>query len=217
MNPNIIWEMSQRTSPKLFLQNNPPSDEDIANLVKMANLTPTSMGLQLTRILFITDESIKSELRKVSYFQNQIDTCGVLAVLCTKLVNYEEDIDKYILNLKKVRDETSTRLEMISKVMNGFLESKSESDKLEWARNQTYITLGSLISYCAVNYIDCCPMEGFNQIEYASILKDQLGDYEPTVLLALGEVSPDCVTLDRAKVRISDDEYNILGKSERTL
>lgn len=211
--------MNLRYSPKLFDVNFKLTESQLVELVKVANLTPTSMGIQLTRLILIESDEAKEILSNYSYNQPQIKSCSVLAILCTKLQDHIHNVEDYLDEVKSKRDLDNLSIEKVANSINMFYSTKTKQGIKDWARNQTYITLGNLVSHCSKSDIDSCPMEGFQMHLYKDYLDKKLGDgfenYEPTVLLALGKA--DSKDKNKPKVRISNDRYNLLGKITRTL
>lgn len=212
----MVDKMQKRISPKRFTSKE-LSNEFRVGLLKAANLTPTSMGIQPTRLLFISHEELKGKLINHAYNQPQISTCDTLAVLCTRHKDMHIEVEKYLTLLQSERGESDEKIESIRGILSSFYNKMSDQELIHWAEKQTYITLGVMISYCAIHDIDCCPMEGFSPQGFREILGDRLGEYEPTLLLALGEIDSSCITANRPKIRIPNDDYNILGYTKGTL
>jgi len=49
-------------------------------------------------------------------------------------------------------------------------DTKTEIEIAQWATNQAYLIMGNLLTVCAAEEIDACPMEGFIPQEYDNIL-----------------------------------------------
>ena len=41
-------------------------------------------------------------------------------------------------------------------------ENKTKDEIINWSIKQAYLAMGNLLTVCAVEKIDACPMEGFN-------------------------------------------------------
>lgn len=73
--------------------------------------------------------------------------------------------------------------------------------KISWATRQAYIALGNLMTVCAVEEIDSCPMEGFLPDELDKILGlDTLG-LKSVLLLPVGYRAKDDMFAEFKKVR----------------
>ena len=50
------------------------------------------------------------------------------------------------------------------------MDKKSIQEIEIWNKNQAYLALGNLLTVCAIEKIDACPMEGFIPEQYDEIL-----------------------------------------------
>ena len=70
-----------------------------------------------------------------------------------------------------------------------------------WNKNQAYLAMGNLLTVCALEKIDACPMEGFISEKYDEVLK--LGEQNLTSVLVMpvGFRAEDDYMKDLKKVR----------------
>src|SRR6056297_2599081 len=81
------------------------------------------------------------------------------------------------------------------------LSAKSDEDWQNWSEKQTYLALSNLLTACAALKIDSCPMEGFEQEKFNTILGlDQKG-LNAAVIAPVGYRSAEDHTQFRTKVR----------------
>ena len=50
-------------------------------------------------------------------------------------------------------------------------EGQSQATIEDWATKQAYLAMGNLLTVCAIEGIDACPMEGFSPEKYDEILQ----------------------------------------------
>ena len=82
----------------------------------------------------------------------------------------------------------------------------SAEERKSWSEKQTYLALNNLLIACAELKIDACPMEGFNNQAYNSILGlDELG-LNAAVIAPVGYRSALDKTQNRKKVRKTKEE-----------
>ena len=86
--------------------------------------------------------------------------------------------------------------------MNGLNDSAREA----WARNQTYIALGTLLASAAFLGIDACPMEGFDRAQYDEILGLKNQGYGSTAIATLGYRAATDKYAEMAKVRFPNEK-----------
>jgi len=90
---------------------------------------------------------------------------------------------------------------------------KTASQIKDWATKQAYLALGNLLTVCAVEQIDSCPMEGFIPKQIDEILALEKENLSSVLLLPIGKRAEDDENAIHKKVRItrkgSIDEKNI--------
>ncbi len=102
--------------------------------------------------------------------QKQIEQCSHLLVLCTRTELGDEYIRSYF-NL--VMEQRGTEERILAPFRDFLLKEMGEMspDNLQaWMAKQAYIALGNLLTVCAIEGIDSCPMEGFYPEQYDEIL-----------------------------------------------
>ena len=73
-------------------------------------------------------------------------------------------------------------------------------------KNQAYLALGNLLTVCANEKIDSCPMEGFIPDKYDEVLKLRDKNLTSVLVLPVGYRSEDDVMNNQKKVRKNLDE-----------
>lgn len=167
---NSIEQLEWRYAVKKFNAEKQLSDDKIDILKKAFNLTATSYGLQPITLVVIKNKNLQKELVPHSFDQSQIAQASHVLVICIENEVDSEYIANYFHQVKKVRGTSE-------EVLNPFKESiiKSFSNKevqeiKEWSKNQAYLAMGNLLTICALEEIDSCPMEGFNPEAYDKVL-----------------------------------------------
>ena len=167
---NLTW----RRAVKHFS----PGEVDLKPIEDAIVNAPSSFGLQPYKVHVITDPEIKRSLRAVCFNQAQIEEAHALFVFCA-MKDIEKRIEQYI---------EQTQAEPMRIMLKGFLDACP--DKIEWAKQQAYISLGFGLAAAAERRIPSCPMEGFVATKLAELLKIDDG-LVPCVLLAVGAEATD--------------------------
>ncbi len=166
----FIKNQNWRYATKKFNSNKTISAEDLELLKKAIQLSVSSYGLQLYKVIIIKDKTLREQLRIASWNQSQITEASHLFVFC----NYTEvnpiNIEEYIKQVSLIRNVPISELERYADFMKIKLLEKSKEEQFNWSKHQTYIALANLLSACAELKIDACPMEGFGQEQYNKIL-----------------------------------------------
>lgn len=180
-------------------------DEGKIDIIKEAfNLTPTSYGLQPIKMLVIQDKKLQSKLREVSFNQQQVSTCSHLLVFCIEQKIDEEFIQKNFERIKEIRNTPDETLAPFKSFLINDFSSKNELEIAAWAKNQAYLALGNILTVCAYEQIDACPMEGFVVQKYNEILDLKEQQLSSCLVLPIG-------------YRAKDDEFAEFKKVRRPL
>ena len=81
------------------------------------------------------------------------------------------------------------------------MQNMSQEEQQEWSIKQVYIAIGNLMTVCAVERIDSCPMEGFDRAKYDAILNLKEKGLKSVLLLPVGYRSKDDMFSEFKKVR----------------
>jgi nitroreductase / dihydropteridine reductase len=204
---NIIDSLNWRYATKKFDTDKVVSNEKLSLLKEAFSLTPTSYGLQPVKLVVISDKSIQKELVPHSYNQAQVAQASQLLIICTENIIDEAYIRAYFENEKTVRGTSDDVVDAFRSYLINTFSSKSESEIKEWATKQAYITLGNLLTVCALEKIDSCPMEGFIPEKYNELLDLKNKGLSAVLVLPIGYRATDDVFSGFKKVRkdISND------------
>ena len=167
----IIDALSWRYACKRFDATKKISSDKLNIILHALNLAPTSMGMQLMKFLVIDNQAIKDELVQYSYNQQQVADCSHLLVLCRETGVTDEFIDEYVKRTATLRDYDigSPKIKGFRRMLDSTTRMNASEQK-NWMTNQVYIALGVLMTTCAIEKIDSCPMEGFIPHEYDRVL-----------------------------------------------
>lgn len=197
---NLKW----RYATKLFDSTKKVSSDDIEKIKESIQLSVSSYGLQLYKVLIINDQEIKDILKPVSWNQNQITTASHLFVFCNYTSINQSDIDDFIRMTAKSRNMEYDKMKGYGDFIIQKLNEKTEIQKRSWLERQSYIALANLLMACAELKIDACPMEGFEPEEYNRILGLNEKGLNACVIAAVGYRSPDDKSQNLPKVRKSN-------------
>lgn len=181
---NLDW----RRAVKKFA----PGAVDYEPILQAIRSAPSSFGVQPYHVVILTNKQLKEDIKPHCFGQEQVTSCDVLLVFCA-IKHVDARADQYI----KESDSESLR-----PVLTEFLKTKSEEDKITWAKKQAYIALGYAMAAASELKIASCPMEGFVADKVAEILATP-PNHIPTVMLALGR--EDTTEVFRPKFKFSTE------------
>lgn len=202
----IIDQLNWRYATKKFNPSKTLSKDQILILKNAFNLTALSYGLQTLKLIIVADKVKRNMLLESAYGQRQVVDASHLLILCIQTDISETDVDNYYSNIKAIRETPEEILAPYKAQLKNTISLMPTHKKNEWATRQAYIALGNLMTVCAVERIDACPMEGFipNQIDEILDLK-ALG-LKSVLLLPVGFRAEDDLfsTLKKVRKPLSD-------------
>ena len=176
-------------------------DEKLDVLIKSFNLTATSYGLQPLKLLVIQNKELQQRLMEASYNQKQVGTASHVLVICIEKAVGKEFIENYFKTVQDIRKTPDEILHPFKESLIGSFEQKPIDDIKIWATHQAYLVLGTLLTVCAVEEIDSCPMEGFDAKRYNEILELEKFNLDAVLTLPVGYRAPDDFFSELKKVR----------------
>lgn len=204
-----IKALNWRYATKKFDDSRMLPEDKIEVLKKAFNLTATSYGLQPLKMLIISNKETQAELKKFSYDQQQVDTASHVLVLCIEDKVDEEFITNYFKRVKHIRETPEEIIKPFHEFLVKDFKTKAEDEIHAWAINQAYLALGTLLTVCATEEIDACPMEGFEPQKYDDFLNLRDKNLRSVLVLPVGYRSEDDMFSKFKKVRRPLDEVII--------
>lgn len=175
--------------------------EKIDILKKAFNLTATSYGLQPLKLVVVENKELQQELMAASFNQKQIGSASQVLVICIEKSVGKEFIENHFRTIRNIRNTPDEILHPFRESLIGNFEQKPVDEIKIWATHQAYLVLGTLLTVCAVEEIDSCPMEGFEPEKYNKILGLDKFNLEAVLALPVGFRAPDDLFADLKKVR----------------
>ncbi len=209
MSSKTIEKLQWRYATKRFDSSKALSEEKLNILKETFNLTATSYGLQPLKLVIINNTDLKEQLMPLTYNQPQVFDASHVLVLCIeKNINEDFIIDHF----KRVEGTRNTPRNILEPFEKNLIASFTEKNTLEirdWMINQLYLTLGALLTVCAVENIDACPIEGFEPKKYDKLLGLDEKGLESVIVLPVGYRDESDFFLNLKKVRRGVDELII--------
>ncbi len=201
---NIIELLEWRYAVKKFDESSLLSNEKIQKLKNAFNLTATSYGLQPIKMVVVSNKELQKELVVHSWDQQQVAQASHLLVFCIEASIDAKYISSYFERVKQIRGTSDEILNPFKEAMLNSFENMDAAQIHQWAKNQAYLAMGNLLTICAVEKIDSCPMEGFVPSAYDD-------------LLGLKEKGLNSVLVMPVGYRAQDDMFSGLKKVRRNI
>ncbi|HAH33358.1 MAG TPA: NAD(P)H-dependent oxidoreductase [Flavobacteriaceae bacterium] len=201
MTCEIIDKLQWRYACKKFDNTKKLSEEKLTVLKQAFNLTATSYGLQPLKMLVISSQKLKKALVPLTHNQRQVADCSQVLVLCTETQISSHYIKEYFDTVVSLRETPRDVLQPFEDFLTNDFSKKDSSQINIWMAKQAYLALGNLLTVCALEDIDACPIEGFEPQKYDSFLNLTEKGLQSVLVLAVGYRADDDMFSTLTKVR----------------
>lgn len=202
---NIISALQWRYSVKRFAPE-PVAPALLHQLLEATGLSASAFGLQPYRLLLVESPPLRRRLLACSMGQHKVVEAPHLLVLAADVGPDERLVSRYLARLAEVRGADSAVLSGMADHYLSFLAAQSPGARREWAHQQAYIALGTLLTGAALLGIDSCPMTGIDPAGYDRELGLAEQGLTTTAICTLGYRHPEDAQAGLAKVRLAYDE-----------
>lgn len=208
-----IKALKWRYATKRFDPTQILSEAQVEKLKQAFNLTATSYGLQPLKLVVIHNKDLQEKLREYSFNQPQVSTASHVLILCIEKEVGKQFIENYFDHVRRIRETPEDILKPHRKFLVEDFERKPIDDIRTWATHQAYLVLGTLLTVCAVEGIDSCPMEGFLPENYDELLELDKLNLKSVLVLPVGIRAKEDFFAEFKKVRRPIEETIIeIGK-----
>ncbi len=207
-NPNSlpVTALQWRYATKQFDTTKKLTAEQLDTLLEAMRLSASAFGLQPWKFIVVNNPAVRAKLRAAAWGQPQVTDASHFIVLAAKTDLSDESVDAYIHSIAQTRQQTPADLASLATVIKGFLARHTPEQRIEWAKKQAYIALGTLLSAAAVERIDAGGMEGFDPAQFDEILGLAPLHLTTAVAAPIGFRSNQDATAQLAKVRFPISE-----------
>ena len=86
---NVTEAIEARRSVKHYDTNHVMPEADLAELIRLTKLAPSSFNMQNYRILVVRDPETRQQIRAVAWDQPQVTDASVLFIMCADLTTWQ--------------------------------------------------------------------------------------------------------------------------------
>ncbi|NOU50365.1 NAD(P)H-dependent oxidoreductase [Pseudoalteromonas sp. JBTF-M23] len=166
------------------------SDAKLNQILKDTRLSPSSFGLQPYKLLVITDNEIKNKLVEASYGQEKIAQNSHLLILSADMSSITTMVEQYILRYSLHTDLIGKKLSAMKQTMLSAVSGFDVQQQYQWASEQAYIALSTLLLSAASLKVDACPVGGIDKAKYDQILKLDQAKLKTVIACPIGYRHP---------------------------
>ncbi|WP_297797608.1 nitroreductase family protein [uncultured Eudoraea sp.] len=206
---DIIKDMEWRYAVKKFDASKEIEAPKLDRIKKAFNLTATSYGLQPIKMVVLKNKELQKQLVDYSYGQQQLAQASHVLILCIENKIDADYITGYFKKVKEIRGTSDSVLEPFKNALVSEFTKMDNNQIRQWATNQVYLAMGNLLTICAAEQLDACPMEGFIPNQYDELLNLSSKGLSPVLVLPIGYRAEDDIFAGFKKVR-RDMENSII-------
>ena len=203
---DILEKLQWRYATKKFDANRILAKDKIEIITHAFNLTATSFGLQPLKLIIFNDKKLQAKLVKYSMNQEQVAQASHVLIFCIDTTIDKSYIEDYFNRIKAIRNTADDILKPFKEYLIDDFEKQTQNDIEDWATKQAYLAMGNLLTVCAIEDIDSCPMEGFTPAKYDEIFKLKEKGLKSVLVMPIGYRADDDMFADFKKVRKNVNE-----------
>lgn len=182
------------------------TEQQVNGLIESVRLAPASFGIQPYTLFVISSPSVRKACFAHSYGQRKVAESSHLFIFAHKTQLVDDDIEQFISQLAKTQQKASSDLDAYKVQIKGSLLNKTNEEQGQWAAQQCYIALGTLLSHAAFEDIDACPMTGFDNESINRALGLDKQGLNAVIMCPVGLRSNDDHTVHRPKFRLTTEQ-----------
>jgi nitroreductase len=155
--------VEKRRAVKNFDKTHQFTDREVAKLLSLAVMSPTSFNIQNWRFLVVKDTKLREKIRNAAWNQAQITDASLLLIMCADLKAWEKEPQRYWKNAsKELQDFMVTAIEK-------FYKGNDQLQRDEALRSIGIAAQTMMLSAKSAGY-DSCPMIGFDSEKIAELI-----------------------------------------------
>ncbi len=168
-----------RRSVKHFDPAHQFTDEEVARLISLAKLTPSSFNMQNYRFVLVRDPELRKQIRAVAWNQAQVTDASLLVILCADLTAHANNPQRYWAHApQEVQD-------ILVPALTPFYEGKPALIRDEGMRSTGLAGMTLMLAARGMGY-DSCPMVGFDAVAVAKLIHLP-DDHALSFMIAVGK------------------------------
>lgn len=150
-----IDSIKQRRAVKYYDPEHELSQQEINQLMSLAQLAPTAFNQQNSRFVIVHDKELRQKIRIASNDQCQVTDASLLIILCADTRAWEKEPARYWANAPVEVQEH------IENVIDKYYRNKEQVQRDEAMRSAGIAAQTIMLTAKSMGY-DSCPMDGFD-------------------------------------------------------
>ena len=160
---NVSEAIGARRSVKHYDPDHVVPEQDLAELIRLTKLAPSSFNMQNYRILVVRDPEIRQQIRVAAWDQPQVTDASVLFIMCADLTSHLADPADY---WSHAPEEVQN---ILGPMIKPFYEGNDSLIRDEAMRSTALAGMTLMLAAKGMGY-DSCPMIGFDSAKVAELI-----------------------------------------------
>jgi nitroreductase len=160
---NVSEAIEARRSVKHYDPDHVIPETDLAELIRLTKLAPSSFNMQNYRILVVRDPEIRQQIRAAAWDQPQVTDASVLFIMCADLTAHLADPADY---WSHAPEEVQN---ILGPMIKPFYEGNDTLIRDEAMRSAALAGMTLMLAAKDMGY-DSCPMIGFDAAKVAELI-----------------------------------------------
>jgi nitroreductase len=196
----VLEPLYFRHACKMFDEQRRIPTDTLESIIEAGRLTPSSFGMEPTRLMVIGSDELKVKLRPHCWNQVQITSASEVVIYLSK--RDLRSTNPYVKEMFSRRGLPKEALDKYLEVYANHLDHLSDEMLTAWSMKQAYLMASSMMNSAAMMQIDSCPIEGFIKKEVEDLLEIDTKEYEVALITTFGYR----VNEQSKRIRLSRDE-----------
>lgn len=176
---NIIEAIEGRRSIKHYDPDHTMPEADIAELIRLAKLAPSSFNMQNYRFVVVRDKELRKQIRAVAWDQAQVTDASLLVIMCADLNAHADNPSRYWSHApQEVQD-------ILVPALTPFYEGRPQITRDEGMRSSALGGMTLMLAAREFGY-ESCPMVGFDADAVAKLI-NLPADHAISFMIAIGK------------------------------
>ena len=138
-------------------------EEELAALIELAMMSPTSFNIQHWKFVCVTDPALRSQIRAAAWDQAQVCDSAVLVVICADVKAWQKDMPR------KWQNAPEEVAQMMVATAKQFYEGNEQLQQDEAIRSASLASQTLMLAATAMGYASG-PMVGFDFDKVAELI-----------------------------------------------
>jgi nitroreductase len=160
---NVSEAIEARRSVKHYDPDHVMPETDLAELIRLTKLAPSSFNMQNYRILVVRDSEIRQQIRAAAWDQPQVTDASVLFIMCADLTSHLADPADY---WSHAPEEVQN---ILGPMIKPFYEGNDTLIRDEAMRSAALAGMTLMLAAKDMGY-ESCPMIGFDAGKVAELI-----------------------------------------------